>query len=100
MSLPRPAAASAGLQTLDLRGVAVDGCAEVLEDGRTALLVPPRDAPALAFAIGSVLKDRQRRLTLSQAARAASRRYDIASCVTQMQDLYDELLGPGGARAA
>jgi glycosyltransferase involved in cell wall biosynthesis len=79
---------------------AVDGCAEVLEDGRTALLVPPRDAPALASAIGAVLKDRQRRLTLAQAARAASRRYDIASCVAQMQDLYDELLGPGGARAA
>ncbi len=82
---------------------AVDGCAEVLEHERTALLVPPRDPAALAGAIGSLLTDPERRLALSAAARAASRGYDIDACVAHMQDLYDEVLaegGPWGARAA
>lgn len=75
---------------------AVDGCAEVLEEGRTALLVPPRDAPALAAAIGSLLADSEGRGALSEAARAASRSYDIATCVARMQDLYAEVLAEGG----
>jgi len=82
---------------------AVDGCAEVLEHGRTALLVPPRDKDALAAAIGTLLGDPDQRRALSEAARAASRAYDIATCVARMQDLYDEVLAadvprrPGGA---
>jgi glycosyltransferase involved in cell wall biosynthesis len=77
---------------------AVDGCAEVLEHGSTALLVPPRDAPALAAAIGSLLADAERRRALAEAARAASRSYDIAACVARMQDLYDEVLASGAGR--
>ena len=79
---------------------AVDGCAEVLEEGVTALLVPPRDAPALAAAIGSLLADGERRRALSEAARSASRSYDIAACVARMQDLYDEVLAEGTARSS
>ena len=78
---------------------AVDGCAEVLEQGRTALLVPPRDAAALAVAISSLLRDAEQRRALSGAARAASRSYDIAACVARMQDLYDEVLAEGDARS-
>jgi glycosyltransferase involved in cell wall biosynthesis len=77
---------------------AVDGCAEVLEHGRTALLVPPARPDALAQALLALLADEGKHLTLSQAARAESRKYDIATCVAQMQDLYDEVLaerGPG-----
>jgi glycosyltransferase involved in cell wall biosynthesis len=36
----------------------LDPVAEVVEDGRCAVLVPPRDPPALAAAISSVLADR------------------------------------------
>jgi glycosyltransferase involved in cell wall biosynthesis len=43
--------------------------AEVLEDGRTALLVPPGDAPALAAAISGLVVDAQRRRSLGEAAR-------------------------------
>jgi glycosyltransferase involved in cell wall biosynthesis len=77
---------------------AVDGCAEVLEDPTTARLVPPRDAPALARALIALLRDPLERGRLSEAARLASRRYDVATAVAQMQDLYDEalaLVGPG-----
>jgi glycosyltransferase involved in cell wall biosynthesis len=71
---------------------AVDGCREVLEDGVTGLLVPPRDPPALAAALGRVLDDEGLRRSLAESARAASTRYDIRACVTAMERLYDEVL--------
>jgi glycosyltransferase involved in cell wall biosynthesis len=71
---------------------AVDGCREVLEDGRTGLLVPPRDVEALAGALTRVLSNRGLRESLAEAARRESARYDIRECVLRMQELYDEVL--------
>lgn len=70
----------------------VDGCREVIEDGRTGLLVPPRDPAALAAALLRVLDDSELRLRLGENALAASRRYDVDACVRQIQDVYEELL--------
>jgi len=58
---------------------AVDGCREVLEDGVTGLLVPPRDAAALAAALLRALDDTELRASLAKRAREASARYDIAA---------------------
>jgi glycosyltransferase involved in cell wall biosynthesis len=74
---------------------AVDGCAEVLEDGLTGLLVPPGDARALAGGLLRVLRDRALGEALGRAALAASRRYDVGHCVDQMQSLYEEVLAEG-----
>lgn len=71
---------------------AVDGCREVLQDGRTGLLVPPRDAEAMAGALTRVLADRALRESLAGAALRESARYDIRECVERMQALYDEVL--------
>lgn len=71
---------------------AVDGCREVLKDGLTGVLVPPRDPGALAEALLRVLDDGALREGLSGAARRASEQYDIGSCVSQMEALYDEAL--------
>lgn len=71
---------------------AVDGCREVLEDGATGLLVPPRDPEALAAALARVADDAPLRDRLARMARDASRRYDIAECVRLMEDLYDDVL--------
>ena len=71
---------------------AVDGCREVLEDGVTGLLVPPRDPEALSSALLRCVDDAALRASLARRAREASARYDIAACVAQMQDLYDEVL--------
>ena len=76
---------------------AVDGCREVLEDGVTGRLVPPRDPAALAEAIGALLADPARRNALADMARQASARYDIRSCVAQMEQLYDEVLAERGS---
>ena len=75
---------------------AVDGCREVLEDGVTALLVPPRDPKALAAALGRVVDDATLRRSLAGNARAASTRYDIRACVAGMEALYDEVLAERG----
>jgi glycosyltransferase involved in cell wall biosynthesis len=71
---------------------AVDGCREVLEDGKSGRLVPPEDPGALAAALVEVLADGARRARLAEGARKASVRYDIRECVRQMEALYDELL--------
>jgi glycosyltransferase involved in cell wall biosynthesis len=71
---------------------AVDGCREVLEEGVSALLVPPRDPQALAGALLRALGDRGLRASLGTRAREASRRYDVQACVRQMEALYDEVL--------
>jgi glycosyltransferase involved in cell wall biosynthesis len=75
----------------------VDGCREVLEDGVTAVLVPPANAEALALGLERVLGDEALRAGLGRAALAASRRYDVGACVDRMQSFYDELLAGGGA---
>ena len=79
---------------------AVDGCREVIEDGRNGLLVPPRDPRALADAITRALTDRALRAGLAAAAQRESARYDIRECVARMQELYDEVLAERAAAAA
>ena len=75
---------------------AVDGCREVLEDGKTGLLVPPREPAALAAALIRVLGDASLLSALSRGAREASVRYDIQECVRQMEAIYDEVLNERG----
>ena len=73
----------------------VDGCREVLEDGVTGVLVTPADAAALADGLDRVLGDASLRAALGRQALAASRRYDVRTCVDEMQAFYEELLGGG-----
>lgn len=47
----------------------LDQIGEVLQDGRTALLVPPGDAGALAGALRRLVEDERLRATLGEAAR-------------------------------
>jgi glycosyltransferase involved in cell wall biosynthesis len=71
---------------------AVDGCAEILADGVTGLLVPPRDPAALAEALIRVLAASDFRSRLGAAARLASRDYDIDQTVRRIEALYEEVL--------
>jgi glycosyltransferase involved in cell wall biosynthesis len=48
----------------------VSGIPEVVTHGRTGLIVPPQDAPALAEALAELLADRGLRMRLGRAARA------------------------------
>lgn len=59
--------------------VAGGGITELVQDGRTGLLVPASDPAALASALAGLLADRERLRTLGRAARALlAERYDLS----------------------
>lgn len=71
----------------------VAGIPEVVDDGRTGLLVPPRDAGALGEALARVCSDAQLRARIGAAARAAVLpRFGIDRYVDSIVGLYDRLL--------
>ncbi|HSD29331.1 MAG TPA: glycosyltransferase, partial [Vicinamibacteria bacterium] len=71
---------------------AVDGCAEVLAEGKTGLLVPPKDAAALGAALLRTLDEPGLRERLGAAACEDARGYDIEATVRRIEALYDEVL--------
>ncbi len=75
---------------------AVGGTPELVEDGESGLLVPPRDPPALAAAILRMLEDPTLAARLAAAGRAraagAFRPVDTAARVTA---IYERLLASG-----
>jgi glycosyltransferase involved in cell wall biosynthesis len=70
------------------------GPLEIIVDGETGLLVPPRDPDALADAIVQLIADPQRRRAMGRAARArVDAAFDIRHHVRAMEALFDEILG-------
>ena len=65
-----------------------DGLLDVLVHGRDALVVPKRDAGALATAIITLIEQPALAATLAAGARATGQRYDIAAFVRKMERLY------------
>ena len=65
-----------------------DGLLDVLQDDRTARIVPRRDAAALAAEMVRLIDDPSVRGRLGEAARVAARRYDIGAFVRRMERLY------------
>ena len=58
------------------------GLPEIITNGKTGLLIAPRDANAVARAIHQVLSDNVLRVSLAHSARAeAIRRYSLETCV-------------------
>jgi glycosyltransferase involved in cell wall biosynthesis len=75
-----------------------DGLMDVLTAGRDAVIVPRRDAAALAEAIVSLVDDPAARARLGAAARETSRQYDIGAFVRKMEQLYEILHRESRAR--
>jgi glycosyltransferase involved in cell wall biosynthesis len=83
----------AGACGLPLVTTDVPGCREVVTDGVDGLLVPPRDAVALARAIARLQDDAPLRERLGAAARAkALREFDEQSVISRTLGVYRELL--------
>ncbi len=75
---------------------AVGGVPDVVDDGRTGLLVPPRDPEAFGAALARVIALPDRGRSLGAAGRVrAFERYDAARLVRDVDALYAELLGDG-----
>jgi len=80
---------------------AVGGTGEVVDDGRTGVLVPPGDVTALAGHVLMLLGNEGRRAFLGAAARrAVDERFGVRAMVTSLERLYTERLADRQRRAA
>ena len=71
------------------------GCRDAIENGKTGLLVPIKNAKALTEAIKLLLKNRDRREALGRAGRAlAEKEFDIRVVVRRHIEIYGKLLFP------
>ena len=66
-----------------------DGLSDILHDGRDAIIVPKRDAGALARAVVALLLDPGRRAGLAAAAEVTGAAYDIGVFVRKLERLYE-----------
>lgn len=88
--------------TQPIVATAAGGIPEVVVDGETGVLVPPRDATALAAAIVRLLRDPERQARLGAAARQRVRAsFSVERMVQRILDAYGRLAGrPRGADTA
>jgi glycosyltransferase involved in cell wall biosynthesis len=90
MALSRPVVASA-----------VGGIPEMIEDGRSGLLVPPRDPEALAAAISRLLLDHPFADTLGRAGRELTHeRFCVELMVRAIESIYDGAIAEERRRIA
>lgn len=83
------AAMEAAASGLPVVATDIRGCRQVVDHGRTGLLVPPRDAEALRTAIGTLVGDRGGRLRMGRAAMAkAHAEFDERDVVARVMDNY------------
>jgi glycosyltransferase involved in cell wall biosynthesis len=75
-----------------LVATSVGGLPELLEDGVSGLLVPPRNPKALAGALSGLLTDRSWRERISEAASERLRDFTIDRVATQYAELYERLV--------
>ncbi len=77
----------------------VGGIPEVVEDGKSGLLVPPRDAPALARAIRTLLVDTALAGRMGEFGRTVTvPKYTWEGVVSQLSRIYADVLNPRGAQ--
>lgn len=96
-SIEREGFGLAALEAMDA-GVPVvasrlGGLPEVVEDGRTGLLVPPGDARALAGAMARLLAHpEERRALAAEGRRRVESRFRAALMARRVEDVYEEAL--------
>ncbi len=74
----------------------VGAVGEVVEDGRSAVVVPVGDPPALAEALRSLLSDPERVTRMGREARRRwEEEYRIDNYCERLEDVYERVAGPG-----
>ena len=69
---------------------AVGGLLDLIDHGRTGLLVPPTDPEGLAAALRSLIDDPARAASIGEAARAeVHQRYSFDRMIASFEDLYE-----------
>jgi glycosyltransferase involved in cell wall biosynthesis len=73
---------------------AVGGTPEAVVDGKTGLLVPPHDVPALQSAVARLLDDERLCSSLGHAGRKRVEEHFRSTAMTgRILELYDEIAG-------
>ena len=78
----------------------VDGVEEVIEDGATGMLVPPKDAASIAEAVTDLLTNPDRARLLSERAEQAVKQYDVRTSMRRIENLYETVLSENGESSA
>lgn len=79
----------------------VPGCREVVRDGDTGILVPPKNVQALAQAITTLLQDPALRERMGRRGRdLVVKEFSVERIASETLALYRELLGPAWQGAA
>ena len=87
------AALEAAAMELPVVASNIHGIPDVVEDGVTGLLVPPKDVAALSQAIVRLLRDGDERRRMGAAGRQmVTARYSWSDNVRQMESLYESLI--------
>ncbi len=74
----------------------IEGLPEVVEEGRTGILVPPADSDALARAIEDLAADPARRQLLGKQGRArVEKLFTLERMVARHEEFYERLIGGG-----
>ena len=90
--LPR-SVAEAMAAGLPVVATAVSGTPELVDDGVTGLLVPPKDYDALGSAILRLKDNKELACSLGNAGRKkAYENYDVNNIVSQLANLYKQIL--------
>jgi glycosyltransferase involved in cell wall biosynthesis len=75
----------------------VSGVPDVVDDGRTGVLVPPRDPAALVREIGTLIEDPQRaRVMGRRGRRKVVPEFSVERMITKLEAVYRELLEAKG----
>jgi glycosyltransferase involved in cell wall biosynthesis len=78
---------------------AMDGAPEVIRDGRSGYLVPPRDTAAMADRVLDLLASSERRLAFGRAGREfAAAHFRVELMIERINAVYDALLTSRPAR--
>jgi glycosyltransferase involved in cell wall biosynthesis len=76
-------------------GSAVGGMGELIEDGKTGILVPPGDVEALAAGLRRLVEDPAGRRAMGQRGRRrVDRDFGTAAMARQVEQVYERLLAP------
>jgi glycosyltransferase involved in cell wall biosynthesis len=76
----------------------VGGLPALVEEDVSGLLVPPRNAEALAGAVGRLLRDPERRARMGEAGRERQQReYDETVMLRRFEELYEQLFAQTAA---
>ena len=90
----------AGAAATPAVATAVGGIPDIVVDGSTGVLVPPRDPQALAEAVIALARDADRRRGMGEMARAmVVPAYGLDRMVQQIETLYEELIREKGLDA-